>query len=117
MNIVTFSDGRPAVAVLDSQWAEFQSVEYGAYTPSIAKTVDAPDGRVYALAESCPINGYPVWVSAGSPEEQAKDAALAALAPEVRTALGLDAVKTRSERIAQKQADDAEANARASAKL
>lgn len=108
-----FEDGRATVVITDA--AEFQRIEPGSFGRNTRRAVEV-GGRFYLLAPDCPDDGLAVWSADGSDEEASKDAAIVAararLTAEQLAAVGLADAKTRSEKVAQKLADDAEAEAR-----
>lgn len=112
IQIARFDDGRPAVVITDP--AEFEAKEPPGFTRDVRRAIEV-DGRFYLLAGDCPDDGIGEWAET-SPEHVAKDAAIiearSRLTAGQLAALKLDGVKTRAEAVAQKMADDAEAEQR-----
>lgn len=113
IHIAEFKNGVPALAVTD--YAAFRTVEpYDGSHVEPARAIKVAE-RWYALSPDCPDDGYAEWSAVPTAEESAVDAAIttarAALTAEQLEAVGLAEMKTRSERIAQKLADDAAAEA------
>jgi len=114
IQLAKFDDDRP-MRVLDDV-AAFQAGEPrgSGYHLTEARAV-LIGGRWYTLAADCPDDGLDDWAPGGTLEELAKDAAIeqarAYLTAEQLVAVGLAGAKTRAEKIAQQEADDAEAEA------
>lgn len=116
IQIVKFDDARQTAVILPADAGEFERVEPLPYHKEAGRRAVEISGRHFLLAPDCPDDGLAVWSAEPTADEAAKDAAIlvarAALAPAQLAAVGLADAKTRSERVAQKIADDAEAEVR-----
>lgn len=89
----------------------FERSEPDGFGREMVRAVQGTDGAWYPVTPECPDNGLPLWRAEATPEEAAKEAALAKLTAEERELLA-PGFKTRAERVAAREAEIADAKAR-----